>query len=160
MILIGLAGNSQNLSGRDSTLFDFWIGEWKGTWKNPDGSESHATNSVTRYLGGKVIKEHFVILDGRTKGFIGESYSVFEKRSREWKQTWVDNGGGYIDLTGDLDGDTRIFKRSFQNNGKTMMARMRFYDIKPDSFMWDWESSADEGKTWTLNWRIHYTRMK
>ena len=150
--------HSQSLSAKDTTLFDFWIGEWDATWKNPDGSESHGTNSIQRYLGNKVIKEHFVVLDGPTKGYVGESYSVFEKRFQQWKQTWIDNGGGYLEFTGDADGTSRIFARSFQLNGKTMMARMRSYDIKADSFMWDWESSVDEGKTWKLNWRIHYKR--
>lgn len=146
------------LSSTDTTLFDFWIGDWDATWKNPDGSESHGRNTVTRHMDGKAVKESFSVLDGPTKGYKGESYSVFEKRSQQWKQTWIDNGGGYLEFTGHADGDTRIFARSMVINGKVMMARMRFYNIQPNSFSWDWESSADEGKTWKLNWRIEYRR--
>jgi hypothetical protein len=35
---------------------------------------------------------------------------------------------------------------------------MVFYDIKKDSFTWDWEGTQDGGETWNLLWRINYTR--
>jgi len=35
---------------------------------------------------------------------------------------------------------------------------MIFSNIQKDSFLWDWESSSDEGKTWTTNWKINYKR--
>jgi hypothetical protein len=36
--------------------------------------------------------------------------------------------------------------------------RMVFTNIKPDSFDWRWEASTDGGKTWQVNWPIHYKR--
>lgn len=36
---------------------------------------------------------------------------------------------------------------------------MRFYDILPGSFTWDWEGTRDGGRTWNLRWRIYYSRM-
>jgi hypothetical protein len=158
--LCAVAIVNAQVAATDSTLFDFWVGDWDATWKNPDGSESHGRNTITRHMDGKIIKESFSALDGPAKGYKGESYSVLEKRSQQWKQTWIDNGGGYLDFTGTVDGDTRIFERTTTFNGKTIKARMRFYNISPDRFSWDWETSADEGKTWKLNWRIQYTRRK
>jgi len=43
-------------------------------------------------------------------------------------------------------------------NGIIIQQRMIFYEIKKDSFTWDWENSTDYGKTWSLQWRINYKR--
>jgi hypothetical protein len=37
---------------------------------------------------------------------------------------------------------------------------MVFFNIKPDSLDWSWEASTDGGKTWTVQWPIHYARKK
>jgi hypothetical protein len=42
-------------------------------------------------------------------------------------------------------------------NGKQISMRMVFYNIKQDSFDWDWQSSED-GTAWKSNWLIHYRR--
>lgn len=146
--------------------FDFWLGKWNATWKNADGSIGKATNEVSRILKGKVIKENFIITqDPKNKGVHGLSFSVYNAATKTWKQTWVDNQGAYLDFTGRFEGNKRIFERSFEGTrgkykGKTITQRMVFYNIKTDSFDWDWESSLDGGKTWKLNWRIKYTRAK
>ena len=76
-----------------------------------------------------------------------------------WRQAWADNQGGFFALTGSSDGETRIFSTAFKPAGEQLKGqRMRFHDIKPDSFVWDWEGSSDGGKSWTLIWRIQYQR--
>jgi hypothetical protein len=145
--------------GLDSTAFDFWLGKWNATWTE-NGVTCHGANTITRTMNNKVIHESFRILDGANKGFTGESFSVLDKTDKQWKQTWIDSEGAYLDFTGAVDGDTKIFERSFKNvEGKNLYQRMRFYNITKDSFMWDWEKSED-GKTWNLAWQISYTRMK
>lgn len=146
--------------------FDFWVGKWNASWTNPDGTKGKATNEITRTLGGKVIKEDFQVKDDpKIKGYIGWSFSVYNPASKTWKQTWVDNQGGYLDFTGSFDGNKRIFERSFLGTkgkfkGKKIKQRMVFYNIRHESFDWDWESSLDGGKTWKKNWQIKYTRVK
>ncbi|MES2398262.1 MAG: hypothetical protein V4549_19765 [Bacteroidota bacterium] len=142
----------------DSTAFDFWLGKWKATW-DENGKTCHGTNTITKMMNDKFIHESFDILDGSNKGFKGESFSVLDKADGKWKQTWIDTQGSYLDFTGTTDGDTKIFERTFTDiKGKTTHQRMRFYEIKKNSFMWDWENSA-EGKIWDLAWRISYIRM-
>lgn len=36
------------------------------------------------------------------------------------------------------------------------------FDGKPgmDAFEWNWERSLDAGKTWEVQWQIHYTRRR
>lgn len=150
---------TQNTAILDSTAFNFWLGKWDATW-DENGTLCHGTNTITRKMNDFFIHENFVVLDGANKGFVGESFSILDKKDGKWKQTWIDNSGGYLEFTGAVDGDVKIFEQSFINkNGKKIYQRMRFYNIQQDSFLWDWENSTD-GLVWNLSWRINYTRAK
>lgn len=141
--------------------FDFWLGEWNLTWKAEDGSVEKGTNTIERILNGKVIKENFEAVSGGMKGYIGKSYSVYNPQTGEWKQTWVDNNGAYLDFNGKVDGNKRIFIRETKDqDGNRILQRMVFYDITENSFTWDWERSADNGKNWELQWKIAYQRVQ
>lgn len=142
------------------SYFDFWLGTWDLRWEQADGTTGQGTNRIERVLDGKVIQENFEAHSGALAGFEGRSHSVYQPRTGTWQQTWVDNRGGYLDFTGELDGETRIFKRQGTNpQGETILQRMRFYDIEPDALTWDWEVSEDGGETWQLRWRIFYARQ-
>lgn len=136
--------------------FDFWVGEWDATWDKPDGTKGKGTNSITKTLDEKVIHENFEI---PATGFKGTSISVFNPRTKTWHQAWADNSGGYFDFIGIFNGDKKIFQtKPVKKGDQTLVSRMVFYDFKADSFSWDWEGSNDGGETWSLNWRISYTR--
>lgn len=143
-----------------SEYFDFWVGKWEVSWAEGDNM-GRGTNYVEKILDGTVIQENFRITEGANAGFQGTSLSVYQPGLERWKQAWADNNGGYFDFTGKIDGESRIFQTDFNEgeDGSRSLQRMVFYDIKEDSMTWDWESSNDGGKTWTLNWRIFYERM-
>ena len=139
-------------------LFDFWVGDWNLTWTNANGSPGQARNRVGKILDGKVIEENFEGDAATAPRLLGRSLSVLDSGGH-WRQAWADNQGGFFALTGGSDGETRFFATDFKPVGDQLKGqRMRFYDIKPDSFDWDWEGSSDGGKTWTLIWRLHYQR--
>lgn len=152
-------GVERNLT--EAELFDFWVGKWDATWDEGNGIIGKGTNEITKKLDDKVIHENFQILEGQSKGFKGTSISVFQPKFKRWKQAWADNQGGYYDFTGEFDQNTRIFKTQNTNkSGNKIVARMVFKEIKENSFLWDWESSEDGGKTWKLLWRINYQRIE
>jgi len=92
---------------------------------------------------------------------MGSSLSVFQPKTNTWRQAWADNQGGYYDFIGEFEEDKRIFKTHPRVvNNDTVVQRMVFYDIKEDSFIWDWEISKNNEKGWTLSWRINYARIK
>ncbi len=146
----------QSLQLQDSTLFDFWVGDWDLTWTTNDGKTAKGTNRIVKILDGKVIQENFSFASGEFKG---TSISVYNPVKKIWHQAWADTQGGYFDLEGDLDGEKRIFKTKLQQqNGQQIIKRMVFYDIKSGSLTWDWVLSRDGGATWQLQWRINYVR--
>ncbi len=140
--------------------FDFWVGEWELSWTDQQGNAGAGINTIEKILDGVVIQENFEAAEGRLEGYKGRSMSVYNPQQQSWHQAWVDNQGGYIDLKGSIDGNKRIFQTGERTlpNGSTIISRMVFYDIKQDSFTWDWESSQDGGETWNLSWRIFYKR--
>jgi hypothetical protein len=132
--------------------FDFWVGEWDLSW----GDGERGRNTVSRILGGCVVQEQF---EGSAKQpFRGMSVSVYDPDADLWRQTWVDDQGGYLDFTGGMQDGRMILSRTGTVKGNTVHQRMVFYNIAADSFDWDWETSRDGGRTWELRWRIHYQR--
>jgi Protein of unknown function (DUF1579) len=138
--------------------FDFWIGAWDLTWPGQNGGEAgHGTNSIRSVLDGCVVEEDF---NGGTSVHLrGTSVSTFDNRSHKWKQTWVDNEGGYLDFIGEFkDGQMVLQRQAKQADGTTVLQRMVFKNITPTGFDWSWERSQDAGKTWQVLWPIHYQR--
>ncbi|RMF57091.1 MAG: DUF1579 domain-containing protein [Calditrichaeota bacterium] len=142
---------------------DFWLGHWELSWPaeqfgGTPGTLQHGTNTVTKILDNCIIYESFRFPDGN---FNGHSFSVYDARSHQWKQTWVDNKGSYLLFTGEFkDGKMILSTAPYTRNGKTFISRMVFRNITSDSFDWDWQRSSDNGKTWQDMWNIHYQRSE
>jgi hypothetical protein len=138
----------------DGSELDFWLGDWTVTWDGGGG-----TNRLERILGGKVIHEQFEGLAADGSGDLhGQSWSVFEPARRLWRQTWVDDQGGYFDLVGDRVEGWFAFVRKAPERGEQARQRMVFRDVQTDRFRWTWELSLDGGATWAVRWEIAYRR--
>lgn len=158
LVIIGFSTSAQS---NPENSFNFWVGTWDLTWQGANGVTEKGRNVITKVLDGKVIQENFEALEGAQKGYQGMSISVYNPNTKTWHQTWMDNQGGNINFTGEIDGERKIFKTAPQKrNGQEVISRMVFYDITKDAFNWDWESTTDDGKTWNLNWRINYKRVR
>ena len=149
--------NQPACASPEFTQFDFWIGDWNLTYNDT----LHATNHIEKIMGGCTVQENFH--DPNTN-FNGKSWSVYNKNYNQWQQTWVDDQGGYIALTGGIQGDSMVLTTAEKTvpanispTGK-MINRMIYHNITNDSFDWEWESSTNDGSTWKNNWHIHYTR--
>jgi hypothetical protein len=137
---------------------DFWVGEWELTWPGEKAGETgHGTNSIRRILDGCVVQETFS--GGDSMHLRGSSVSIFDSTAGKWKQTWVDNEGGYLDFVGELkDGQMMLQREAVRNDGTKVLQRMVFKNIDANELDWSWEASRDGGKTWQVQWPIHYKR--
>jgi hypothetical protein len=161
LIFVLVLSLATNLYSQDAenAWFDFWVGNWDVTWAEADNKTGKGTNTILKTLNNTVIQENFKINEGSSKGYMGTSLSVYNPKQKLWHQGYADSQGAYFNFIGERIGNKRIFKTETVINGdKQTIQRMVFYEIKQDSFMWDWESSDDAGKTWKLNWRISYKR--
>ena len=149
---------SKPCSGPEYRTLDFWVGDWVATWDNGDGTQGTGTNRITRDEHGScVITEHYHSDDGTLDGF---SVSTYRPGLKQWRQTWVDDQGGYFDLVGGPVNDT---DHSFYFENKRVSDaqphnRMIFQDVKPDSFTWRWQAKKKADDPWTDSWVIKYRR--
>jgi hypothetical protein len=137
---------------------DFWVGEWNLTWPGQNAGEvGRGTNSIKRILDGCVVQENFSGQDSMP--LRGTSISIFDANAGRWKQTWVDNEGAYLDFAGEFkDGQMILQREATQKDGTKFLQRMVWKNISASEFDWSWEASRDGGKTWQVQWPIHYKR--
>jgi hypothetical protein len=150
--------NELPCSAPEAAQFDFWVGKWQAKWVDSENKEQYGENIITKGMNNCVIEENFSTDD---KTFIGRSLSMYNVNKKIWEQTWVDNNGSYMNFTGGKDGSNMFMQRNITTKaGKEIIQRMVFTDITKDTFTWNWESSSDNGATWSLAWKINYTRKQ
>jgi hypothetical protein len=137
----------------EASQFDFWVGEWDLTWNDT----VHGTNTILKIMDGCTVNENF---KSPSMKYNGSSWSVYNTRKNIWEQTWVDNMGGYIALTGKYENNEMTLTTASQKlpGGKEIISRMVFFNIARGNFDWRWQSTTDNGATWQTNWLIHYKR--
>ncbi len=148
----------QPCSAPEQKQMDFWLGDWELTWPGSSSNDTgHGTNSIKPILDGCIVEENFS--GGESMHLRGRSVSVFDARAGRWKQTWVDNEGGYLDFIGEFkDGQMVLAREAVRPDGSKVQQRMVFKNIGRNEFDWSWERSLDGGKTWEVLWPIHYKR--
>jgi len=158
----GQTGNTQTATKPcaepEQKQFDFWVGEWDLTWPGEKPSETgRGANSIRRIMEGCVVEERFT--GGESMHLRGMSVSTFVPRAGKWKQTWVDNEGGYLDFVGEFkDGQMILSREGIGPDGAKILQRMVWRNISSKELDWSWESSKDGGKNWQVLWPIHYKR--
>ena len=139
----------------EASQLDFWV----GNWDLYSADTLTGNNTVHKLMDGCTVQENF---SNARSGYLGKSWSVYNPMSKLWQQTWVDNQGGYIALTGTFEEGKMTLSTASRKlpNGKEIISRMIYYNIGKENFDWDWQSSTDAGASWKSNWKIHYVRKK
>ncbi len=136
---------------------DFWLGQWDLRWDaSPGVPAGSGSNTITRSHGGCVVQEAFVGGSG-PGALVGQSVSSFHAPAKRWRQTWVDNQGGYFALVGGPEGERFVLVSSRLDDGKPAQ-RMVFEAITERSLTWRWQATSDAGANWSDRWVVHYTR--
>lgn len=155
LLLVSSLLSAQKL---DSSSFNFWLGEWHLTWEDQKETEHHGHNRIEKILDGKVIQENFA---DSSRAFFGKSWSTWNPKTQTWRQVWTDNQSSFLEFTGESYGDTLAFvMEPALVNGQNLARRMIFYNIRQDSFTWDWQAAPSGTDLWKLQWRIRYERQK
>ena len=133
--------------------FDFWVGEWTVT--GPNGAVV-GTSRIESVLGGCAIVEHWTS-SGPNRG---TSLNFHDRATREWSQTWIDNAGQVLRLTGGLRGRDMVLEGTTPGRAGRAPARQRitWSPIDGGDVRQLWESSTDDGATWTVAFNGLYRR--
>lgn len=140
----------------ESAQFDFWLGQWR---VHANGQSQHAGDSrIEKILGSCVLLENWT----GPSGWSGKSFNIYDRDTKRWQQTWVDQSGA---VTQFVDGEYRDGAMRFRTlphdqNGERVETRMDFHDLGPDRVRQHVQSSKDGGKTWTDVYDFVYERVR
>ncbi len=132
--------------------FDFWLGDWDVT--KPDGKAA-GHNRITVILGGCALREEWT----GASGTHGTSLNMFDAGARKWRQTWVDDGGTVLLLTGEFKGGRMVLEGdSPAAGGATVRQRISWTPQAGGKVRQLWESSTDAGKSWKVEFDGVYAK--
>ncbi len=137
--------------------FDFWVGEWDVKATGNESGPSIGASRIEMIENGCLIFENWTGAGGST----GKSFNFYDRSLNKWRQVWVANSGGALDLAGEYkDNQMRYEGEAAGPNGQKVLQRLTFFNLTPDRVRQFWEQSADGGKTWTVAFDGTYIRKK
>jgi hypothetical protein len=134
--------------------FDFWVGSWTVTAQG----QPAGTNRIEAGLNGCVLVEHWTAVSGGR----GTSLNFYDRVSKAWYQSWMDQSGGALRLTGGLSNGRMVLQSDPQpgSDGRSAIQRVTWTPEADGTVRQLWESTSDGGKTWTTVFDGRYTRAK
>jgi hypothetical protein len=149
--------------------FDFNLGTWhthirsrqhpltgSDSWDELDG-----TVTVRKVWGGKASMEE-IDANGPTRHLQGLTLFLYNPQSHQWSQTFASMGTGQLETPaiGEFkDGRGELIDQEAYN-GRTILVRSVWSDIKADSHHFEIAFSDDNGKNWETIFIAHLTRMQ
>jgi hypothetical protein len=134
--------------------FDFWVGHWDvfvASWKK--AGENH----IELIADGCALLEQWTGNGGVT----GKSLNIYDASDRRWHQTWVDNSGTLLMLSGGFAERSMVMSMSGPNPSdpkKMVQQRITWTPAADGSVRQLWESSSDDGRSWTVLFDGRYVR--
>jgi hypothetical protein len=148
-----LSAQNKPCEGEVPRQFDFWVGTWRV--ENPAGAVV-GHNTITR------VTDCFLHESYTTPtGYEGQSFNIYDAARGVWHQSWVDNGGLLLQLDGGLDGGKMILQGPGVGQGGVAVINRITWSVEggdPDHIRQLWETSTDDGETWSVGFDGHYTR--
>jgi hypothetical protein len=151
-------GDQANLFGQFVGTWDFDCVAWPG-----DGTIVRFPGEWTFgwVLDGRAVEDVWIGYqkgrDANERG-VGVTVRTFDRKTALWRVIYIaPMGGTVVDLRGGARGD-RIVLEGKDTDGSAIV--WSFNDIKPDSFLWRAETSADGGKTWRTEQEMRLRRRR
>jgi hypothetical protein len=149
--------------------FDFEFGPWTAhlkrlvhpltgstTWVAYDG-----LSTVRRVWGGRADLGEFHVT-GATGEIQGLSLRLYDPETHQWNVSWASANDGQLTtpLVGGFKNGRGLFFGRDTLGGKPIVARFTFSDLTRNHFHLEQAFSADDGKTWEVNWIADFTRVR
>jgi len=149
--------------------FDFIHGRWavahrrlktRGAGLQHDTAswdEFDAVASCEPRLGGMANIEE---MHCPARGWSGMAVRTLNVASGEWSIYWVNSLDGVLQppVRGRFTVDGCTLEGPDTDNGRPIIARYIWSDIRPDNARWSQSFSYDDGATWETNWIMDFTR--
>lgn len=141
--------------------FDFWLGEWDVFGKN---GKKAGDSKISLILDSCIVLEEWISASSQ-QGLIysGKSFNTYNRSSRQWQQTWVDNTGGSNEyLKGKFENNKMEFLTDpfYFKKDSLALRRLSFHKLSDEKVRQHGEISKDNGNTWTTEYDLEYRRKK
>ena len=149
-------GGRSLLSMFGHSRFDFWLGEWDV--RDPAG-KLVGHNRIESAHAGCALVENWRGQGGVT----GTSVNVYDRDRARWHQTWVDSGGGLLQLDGGIVGAAMVLEGDAVDADaprKVTRQRVTWTPQADGGVRQLWEASSDDGATWKVVFDGRYTRKR
>jgi hypothetical protein len=168
-VALALAARAQTVVPDGGHDFDFNFGVWRThIQRTQDPLSGHdkavemtGTVTVRKVWGGKGQMEE-IEADGPGGHFQGATLFLYDPQARQWSQTFASSRSGV--LTTPLIGAFRNGKCELYAqdtvNGRTVLVRATWSDIRPDSHHFEEDYSDDGGRTWAPAFIASLTRLE
>jgi hypothetical protein len=156
--------------GRDGSRdFDFEFGTWTTRLSRLQNPLSGSTTWV-QYEGTSVVRPLLsgraniveLSVDGPAGRIEGVSLRLYNPQTRKWSLNFANIRSG--ELTPPVIGEFKDGRGEFfapdTLNGRPILVRFVISNISADSWRFEQAFSADDGKTWEVNWIAIDTRVR
>jgi len=147
--------------------FDFFHGRWhaknRRLVKWLQGSQEwetfESTNDVKPLRAGLGLVDEISFAAWKP-GLAGVALHLFNPGTKKWTLHWADNRTGELQspVSGAFAGGVGIFEGTDTLDARPILVRNVWKDITPTSLRWEQSFSADQGRTWEINWTMDLTR--
>jgi hypothetical protein len=122
--------------------FDFWLGHWQVT--TADGRVA-GENRIRMAENGCVLTERYTT----PSGFQGQSLNIFDRRTKRWHQTWVDNTGLLLQLDGGLENGSMVMSGpGVTGTGAALTHRITWTPNADGTVRQHWQSQEAAAAEW------------
>ena len=124
--------------------FDFWLGRWIVT----EQGKPAGTNRIDRLLDGCALLENWVGA-GASRG---HSLTFYDVKRALWQQTWIDNSGAAVYLTGHFEHGQMVLSGESVDprSHAKMIDRIAWTPHSDGSVLLVWDRSLNAGQTWKI----------
>jgi len=147
-------GPGKSCQAVEHRQFDFWVGHWDVFV--PSGKKA-GESRIEVIADGCALLEQWAGGGGVT----GKSLNIYDARDHRWHQTWVDNSGTLLMLTGGFAERSMVMSMtgpSPTDPAQTVQQRISWTPAADGSVRQLWESSSDGGRSWTVLFDGRYVR--
>jgi tetratricopeptide (TPR) repeat protein len=133
--------------------FDFWIGKWTVT----QNGQFAGTNNIQPILGHCTLLEQWE----SATGSLGKSFNYYDPGEDHWRQIWISDSGSFVEFTGKARDGGIFYKAETTNpaDGSVTLHRFDFTQLDDGVVRQFWQTSSDNGETWTTIWDGRYSRL-
>lgn len=138
--------------------FDYLLGDWEIMTYHKEYGNAAGFWSATRMAAGPEILDEYRLVDEKGETFhVSATFRCYNAKLDRWELISAEAGRGLQDFgTAQKTGNEMHIEQKFG----TALWKIRYYNIKPDSFSWTATVSKDDGKTWVADFlRIEAKRL-